>query len=400
MVEVVSMTEQLEQELRELEAQHLRRRLLTVEGVLPGGKVRVDSRELLNLSSNDYLGLAQDGRLIRAAQEAAGLWGAGATASRLISGTFTLHAQVEAETAAFKGTARALVFNTGYMANLGVIAALTGKGDVVLSDRLNHASIVDGIRLSGAKLVRFRHRDLNHLEDLLKQSAGARRRLIVTDTVFSVDGDAAPLAEMAALKERHGAWLMVDEAHATGVLGPWGAGLAAALGVTEAVDVHMGTFSKALGCLGAYVAGSSTLIDYLINRARSFIYATALPPPVLGAISAALQITTGSPDLRQRLSREAKRFRGRLAQAGLDTLESDTQIVPVLVGDNALALDYAARLRDQGLLAVAIRPPTVPPGGARLRFSLSAAHSSADLKAAAETIIAVGRELGLGGGEN
>ncbi len=367
-----------------------------LEEVLPGGKVRLDGQVLLNLSSNDYLGLAQDPRLIKAAQTAAARWGAGAGASRLVVGHLALHEAVEARLAAFKGTQAAVIFSTGYMANLGVISALVGAGDAVYCDKLNHASIYDGIKLSGANLLRFPHRDLNRLEDLLQQSQGHRRRLIITDSVFSVDGDLAPLAELVALKERFGAALMIDEAHATGVLGERGAGLAEALGLTERIEVHLGTFSKALGSLGGYVAGDRRLIDYLHNRARSFIYSTALAPPVLGAIEAALEIVVREPERRAYLREESEKFRRGLESAGLDTLGSETQIVPVLVGNNGRTLEFAARLRSQGLMAVALRPPTVPPGRARVRFSLSAAHSPEDLRRALETIITTARDMGLG----
>ena len=390
------MLDQLSQELASLETQGLRRRLRALEEVLPGGKVRLAGQVLLNLSSNDYLGLSLDPRLIAAAQAAAARWGTGAGASRLVAGHLALHQAVEARLAGFKGTQAAVIFSTGYMANLGVIAALMGPGDAVFCDRLNHASIYDGIKLSGAVLHRFPHRDLNRLEELLRQGQGARRRLIITDSVFSVDGDLAPLAELVALKDRFGAALMIDEAHATGVLGGKGAGLAEALGLSARVEVHLGTFSKALGSLGGYVAGEQRLIEYLHNRARSFIYSTALAPPVLGAIEAALEVVAREPQPRAYLQEEAERFRRGLAQAGLDTLGSQTQIVPVLVGDNGRALEFAARLRQQGLLAVALRPPTVPPGRARVRFSLSAAHSREDLQRALNSIIATARAMGLG----
>jgi 8-amino-7-oxononanoate synthase len=388
------MLANLVRELENLASQDQRRSLTAVEEALPGGRVRVDGRVLLNLSSNDYLGLSQDPRLIKAAREAAARWGVGAGASRLVVGHLALHEEVEARLAAFKGTEAAVIFSTGYMANLGVISALAGLGDTVFCDRLNHASIYDGIKLSGAGLARFPHRDLNRLEDRLRK-AGTGRRLIVTDSIFSVDGDLAPLQGMVALKDRYGAALMVDEAHATGVLGPQGAGLAEALGLTSRVEVHMGTFSKALGSLGGYVAGDRRLIEYLHNRARSFIYSTALPPPVLGAIGAALDIVTKEPEPRNYLLSQAEKFRHTLAQAGFDLLGSETQIVPVLVGENAPALELAARLRERGLMAVALRPPTVPPGRSRVRFSLSAAHSPEDLAAARTAILDVGREMGL-----
>jgi 8-amino-7-oxononanoate synthase len=388
--------EKLTQELAGLEARALRRRLQVVEEVLPGGKVRVAGHTLLNLSSNDYLGLAQDPRLINAAQAAAAEWGAGAGASRLVVGHLALHEAVEARLAAFKGTAAAVIFSTGYMANVGTIAALMGPGDVIFSDRLNHASIYDGIKLSGAALQRFPHRDLNRLEQLLRESGAARRRLIVTDSVFSVDGDLAPLKDLVALKARYGGWLMIDEAHATGVLGAKGAGLAEALGVTQGVDIHMGTFSKALGSQGGYVAGDRRLVDYLHNRARSFIYSTALAPPVLGAIEQALEIVVQEPARRLFLREESEGFRQGLLAAGLDILGSETQIIPVLVGENDQTLAFAARLQDQGLMAVALRPPTVPPARARVRFSLSAAQAQEDLRRARETIVATARAMGLG----
>lgn len=384
----------LGQKLAELEGQHLRRFLLPVARLLPRGRVLVGGRELLNLAANDYLGLSQDPRLVRAAQEAAADWGVGSGASRLISGTLALHQELEAEIAAWKGTEAAVIFNTGYMANVGVIAALMEQGGLILSDRLNHASIIDGMRLAGASFRRFGHRDLNQLEDLLKKAAG-QRLLIVTDSVFSVDGDLAPLRELVELKEKYGAWLMIDEAHASGVFGPRGAGLAAELGLTDRIEIHLGTFSKALGSFGAYVAGSRVLIEYLHNRARSFIFSTALPPPVLGAIREAVRIVQEEAEPRTYLRQQAAAFRHRLQTAGFDTLGSASQIVPVLLGDNARALEFAAALRDHGLFAVAIRPPTVPPGTARVRFSLSAVHAAADLAAAANTIITCGQALAL-----
>lgn len=388
--------ERLAQELESLEARALRRRLQVVEEVLPGGKVRVAGKILLNLSSNDYLGLSQDPRLAAAAQAAAVRWGAGAGASRLVAGHLALHEAVEARLAAFKGTEAAVIFSTGYMANIGAIAALAGPGDAIFSDRLNHASIYDGIKLSGAMLERFPHRDMNRLEALLKKST-AKKRLIITDSVFSVDGDLAPLADLVALKAKFGAWLMIDEAHATGVLGPGGGGLAQALGLADRIDIHMGTFSKALGSLGGYVAGDRRLIDYLHNKARSFIYSTALPPPVLGAIDKALEIVEAEPEQRRYLLHESDKFRQGLAAAGMDILGSESQIVPVLVGENNRTLKFAAALRERGLMAVALRPPTVPPGKSRVRFSLSAAHAREDLESALETIVGLAGEFKVSG---
>ncbi len=245
-------------------------------------------------------------------------------------------------------------------------------------------------------MQRFPHRDLNRLEELLRKAGTARRRLIVTDSVFSVDGDVAPLADLAALKARYGAWLMVDEAHATGVLGAKGGGLAEALGLTREVDIHLGTFSKALGSQGGFVAGDRRLVDYLHNRARSFIYSTALAPMVLGAIDRALEIVAQEPERRLFLQPGVREFRQGLLAAGLDILGSETQIIPVLVGENDRTLEFAARLMDQGLMAVALRPPTVPPGRARVRFSLCAAQSREDLQRAREVIVATARSMGLG----
>lgn len=389
------MFAKLAEELAALEAQALRRRLTPLDEVLPGGKVRVGGQVLLNLSSNDYLGLSQDSRLIIAAQAAAERWGVGSGASRLVTGHLALHEAVEAKLAEFKGTEATVIFSTGYMTNLGVISALVGPGDLVFCDRLNHASIYDGIRLAGAELQRFPHRDLDRLEKFLKEASVGKTRLIITDSVFSVDGDLAPLQELVDLKERYGALLMIDEAHATGVLGTRGAGLAEVLDLTTRIDVHMGTFSKALGSLGGYAAGDRRLIDYLHNKARAFIYSTALPPPVLGAIDKALDIVVAHPERRHYLLDQAAIFRHVLTEAGFDTLESETQIIPVLVGENARTLDFAARLREEGLMTVALRPPTVPPGKARVRLSLSAAHSSKDLAQARETIIRVGRQMVL-----
>jgi 8-amino-7-oxononanoate synthase len=332
---------------------------------------------------------------VAAARTAASHWGAGAGASRLVVGHLALHEAVERRLAAFKDTEAAVIFSTGYMANLGVISALVGPGDLVFSDRFNHASLYDGIKLSGAALARYPHRDMGKLEELLQKAPAGKRRLIITDSVFSVDGDLACLKELVTLKERWGAWLMIDEAHATGVLGERGAGLAEALRLTSSIEVHMGTFSKALGSLGGYVAGSRGLIEYLHNRARPFIYSTALPPPLLGAIDAALDIVAREPERRTALLREAAVFRQAMHQAGLKTLGSETQIVPVLVGANDRTLAFAAALRQRGLMAVALRPPTVPPGQARVRFSLCAAHAPQDLAAARDTIIYTAREMGL-----
>lgn len=370
----------------------LRRRLVVTDHAGPyalrGG------RRLLNLSSNNYLGLADHPALKEAAREAAERYGTGAGASRLVTGHLPLAAELEEAVARWKGTEAAVVFTSGYAANVGVIPALVGRGDVVFSDRLNHASIVDGIVLSRAHHVRYRHNDVEHLEHLLKKAPREARKLIVTDAVFSMDGDAAPLEDLVALKERYGAWLMVDEAHSAGLLGPRGAGLVAALGLTEAVEVQMGTFSKALGSLGAYVAGSRTLIDWLVQRARSLVYSTGLPPAVLAASLAGLRLAQEEPWRREKALDLAARFRAALRAAGLAVGEGPSAIVPLIVGTSAAALAVSRALEEQGILAVAIRPPTVPEGTARLRFSFSALHDKGDVDRAARVAIDAVRALG------
>ena len=376
-----------EESLADLEEQALLRRLRPFER--HGPTLRSSAgRELLNFSSNDYLGLAGHPALAEAAVRAARERGTGATASRLIVGDDPEYERLEREVADWKGTEAALVLGSGYAANVGVIPALAGRGDAVFSDSLNHASIVDGCRLARAELHVYGHRDAEHLEELLRGS-DATRKLIVTDAVFSMDGDTAPLQEIVKLKERYGAALMVDEAHSAGVFGPHGEGLSHELGLADGVDLHMGTFSKALGAYGAYVAGREAWIRRLQNACRSLIFSTALPPPAIGAASAALELVRDAHDAREALARKAERFRGRLAGLGLDTCGSTTQIVPVLIGGAEDALRVSAELEERGVLAVAIRPPTVPPGTSRLRFSLMATHEDADLEHAQDATAAV-----------
>jgi 8-amino-7-oxononanoate synthase len=344
-------------------------------------------RRLLDLSSNDYLGLSCHPTVVDAAARAARRR-SGATASRLIVGTDRRYAALEEKLADFQGTEAALVFGSGYLANVGAISCLVGPEDAVFSDTLNHASIIDGCRLSRAAIHRYEHRDLDQLEAMLRRAelAGARRKLIVTETVFSMSGDLAPLAEIVELKERHGAALLVDEAHADGVFGPRGEGYAHELGVAEQVDLHLGTFGKAFGAYGAYVAGSSLWIDYLTNAARSFVFTTALPPAVIGAVDAALEVIRDADDLRATLLENAARFSSRLQALGLDTCGSSTQIVPLVVGESETALALSQALEEAGVLVVAIRPPTVPPRTARLRFSVTALHEGAHLDRALEAI--------------
>jgi glycine C-acetyltransferase/8-amino-7-oxononanoate synthase len=379
--------------LAELRERGLERRLRLVEGA-QGPRVTLDGREVLLLCSNNYLGLADDERVRQAAAEAALRWGAGAGAARLISGNMEPHRDLEERLAAFKGFERALLFGSGYLANTGVIAALAGPGETVFSDGLNHASIIDGCRLSRAETVVYRHRDLDHLEWGLKRATGTPA-LIVTDGVFSMDGDVAPLPELLALARRHGARLMVDEAHATGALGPGGRGSVAAAGLSGEVDVVVGTLGKALGSYGAYACASEEVVSYLLNRARPFVFSTALPPPALGAASAALAILEAEPDRVERLQRNGAALRAALAAEGLEPTASTTQIVPLEIGDAAPTMALCELALERGVFAQGIRPPTVPEGSSRLRFTVMATHEPAELERAAREVAAAARELGL-----
>jgi len=321
------------------------------------------------------------------------LRGAGATASRLVVGTDTEAVALERELAAWKGTEAALLFGSGYAANLGVLTALLGRGDAVFSDSLNHASIIDGCRLSGAAIHRYGHCDADHLASLLESARDAHRKLIVTESVFSMDGDVAPLAEIAELVERHDAALVVDEAHAAGVFGPRGEGLVRELGLGDRVDLTIGTLGKGFGVYGAYVAGAQVWIDWLVNACRPFIFTTALPPAVVGGVRAALELVSEAGDLREFLRARAQEFRARLRALGLDTAGSTTQIVPIVVGSNELALAFAEHLERNGVLGIAIRPPTVPEGTARIRLSLTAAHTDEHLEQALAAVRAAAGAL-------
>jgi glycine C-acetyltransferase len=383
----------LEAELAALEAAGLRRRLRAL-GSGSDAEVVLDGRRVLLLCSNNYLGLARDPRLQAAAADAVARWGCGTGASRLIAGHLELHAEVEAKLATFKGTEAALLFATGYQANVGAITALVGRGDHVYSDALNHASIVDGCRLSRAAVHPYPHRDVPALQAALAATPSGGRRLIVTDSVFSMDGDRAPLVALAALARQYHSWLLLDEAHATGVLGARGAGLAEAEGVTADVTAQVGTLGKALGGAGAYVAGSQELIEVLVNRARSFIYTTGLPPASVAAAGAALDVVAAEPERRRALLRNAARLREGLRALGLDA-GGDTHIVPLLVGDNRGALALADALLARGVLAHAIRPPTVPPGTARLRVTPMATHSPEQIEQALAAFGEAARAVGL-----
>lgn len=351
---------------------------------------------LLDFSSNDYLALSCHPQVIRTSHHFLDKSGSGAGAARLMSGDLILYHQLEEKIAKLKGQQAALLFGSGYMANCGIIPALAGgRHDVIFSDRLNHASIYDGCMLSRAKTVRFRHNDLNHLEELLKKERGTGSALIVVESIYSMDGDFCPLQDLAVLKEKYDCLLMVDEAHATGVFGSKGAGLIEAQEVTEKVDIAMGTFGKALGSFGAYAAGSKELIELLINRARSFIYSTGLPPAVIGASLASVEIIQKEVHLRRELQEKTDIFKKALQKGGLKDL-GPSQIIPVIIGSSRLAVEIADFLRKKGIFVTAVRPPTVQEGTARLRFSITRHLQSRDLEKCASMVLdALGRFTGV-----
>ncbi len=347
------------------------------------------------LSSNNYLGIAAHPTLKKAAREAVEKFGCGAGASRLISGNMELHRELEARLAAFKQTEAALVFPSGYHANIGTLSALMGAGDTILSDELNHASIIDGCRLSRADIKIFRHRDVDHLESLLADSSDSGQRLIVTDSVFSMDGDVAPLTELVGLGYKYKAWVMVDEAHATGVFGSTGAGLVQERSLTNQVEIQMGTLGKALGGSGAYVAGSRELIDWLVNRARSFVYTTGVPPSVAATALAALEIVELEPERRAQLWENARFLAEGLKTLGYAPSSGESPVVPVIIGDARLTVDLSAALLRRGVLAYGVRPPTVPEGTSRLRLAPMATHSRGQLVQALEAFGEAGKETGV-----
>ncbi|HLH21995.1 MAG TPA: 8-amino-7-oxononanoate synthase [Chloroflexota bacterium] len=378
-------------ELEDLRQHHLLRGLSDFE-TAPEPEIVYQGRRFLLLASNNYLGLAADPRVVSAATEAVRRYGASTAASRLVSGSTTLHRELESELAALKGAEAAIVFSSGYLANLGTIGALVGPGDVIFCDRLNHASIVDAAFLSRARLVVYHHADPDHLAALLERHTG-RRRLIVTDSVFSMDGDLAPLPALCDLAERWGCMLMVDEAHATGVLGARGAGAVDALGVRGRVPIVMGTLSKALGSVGGFVAGSRRLVDFLRNRARTFMFDTALAPSAVGAAIAALRVARVEEERRARLRQMIALLHDELVDLGYEVLPPDAAILPVLVGDSDAALDLAVALRERGVWAPAIRPPAVPRGTARVRVTLMATHTPAQLERAVSAFAGARRAL-------
>ncbi|MBN2475986.1 MAG: 8-amino-7-oxononanoate synthase [Pirellulales bacterium] len=372
-------------ELAALEEQGLRRRLATRIG-RQTARIVLDGRKLVNFGSNDYLAIAGDPRLAAAAIEAAGREGWGSGASPLITGHVKGHRRLERRLAEFEGTEAALLFSSGFAANAGAIAALAGPGDVVFADRKNHASLLDGCRLSRADVRVYPHGDWRRLDALMTRAGRYRRRLIATDSLFSMDGDLAPLGELAEVAERHDAMLLVDEAHATGVFGPNGRGVAELLGVEDCIDVRIGTLSKALGSAGGFVVGSRSLIEWLINRARPYVFSTAMPAPVAAAAMAALDIVRERPKRRQGLLARAEWLANELVGRGWNIGNTASQIIPLIVGEPAEAVGLAVALRERGILVPAIRPPTVPDGEASLRISLTAGHTKQMIAALLEAL--------------
>jgi glycine C-acetyltransferase/8-amino-7-oxononanoate synthase len=375
---------EIHERLEELKELGLYRRMRMISGP-QGPRVVLDGKPVLLLCSNNYLGLADSPRVREAAADAAMRWGVGAGASRLVSGTMTVHRRLEERLADFKHTRAALLFGSGYLANIGVVSALAGSGEVVFSDELNHASIIDGCRLARAETFVYRHGDVEHLAWGMREAEG-RGALVVTDSVFSMDGDVAPLAEIVELAQRHRVRVAVDEAHGTGCLGPDGRGAVAEAGVEDEVDVVMGTLSKALGAYGAFVACDQAMAQLLVNSARPFIFSTAPPPPAVAGALAALELLVEQPQRAEKLQANADVLREELARERFEVSGSTTQIVPLVVGDAHQAMRICELAIERGVFAQAIRPPTVPDGTSRLRLAVMASHSKAELREAAQVL--------------
>jgi glycine C-acetyltransferase len=385
----------IDTELQELQAQGLYIHIRTLESP-QGAWITVQGRRVLNLCSNNYLGFANHPALRKAAQEAIERFGVGPAAVRTIAGTMSLHLELERKLAEFKHVEATLSLQSGFMANLATIPALVGPEDAIFSDELNHASIIDGCRLSRAQIIRYPHCDVRALADLLEREASKyRRRLLVTDGVFSMDGDIAPLPELARLARQYECILMVDDAHGEGVLGRGGRGIVDHFGLHGQVDIEIGTLSKAFGVVGGYVAGSARLIEYLRQKARPFLFSSAVTPPDVAACIAAVDILTESTELVERLWENARYFQEGIRQLGFDTGRSQTPITPVMLGDARLATEFSRRLFEHNVFAQAIGYPTVPRGQARIRVMISAVHAREDLDFALEVFRRVGRELGV-----
>ena len=372
----------IEEELKQIREKDLFRLLTELEtGQSP--EIEIDGKVYILLSSNSYLGLSVDPKVKKAAIEALEKYGTGSGGSRLVSGSTDLHRQLEERIAKFKKTQSAILFSTGYLANVGTISSLVGAGDLVYSDELNHASIIDGCRLSRAEIRIYKHCDAAHLKSILETDKNMNsKKLIVTDTVFSMDGDLAPLPEIVEIAEKNGCIIMIDEAHATGVLGNRGSGATEYFGVEDRVPIVMGTLSKAVGSLGGYIAGDTKLIDFIRNRVRSYIFDTSLPASCLAASLAAIDIIENEPERREYLWKLIKRFKLGLEQIGLKVLPSHSAVIPVLIGEAQPALDFALKLRENGIYTPAVRPPSVPPGKCRIRATLMAKHTEGQIEKA------------------
>ena len=384
----------LDDALAEMKGGGLHRTLRILSGE-QRARSRFDGREVINLSSNNYLGLTTHPRLRDAALRAVKELGVGSGSVRTIAGTMELHMELERRIAAFKKTEASVVFQSGFAANAGTVSAILGKEDLILSDELNHASIIDGARLSRAAIKVFPHRDVATLRKLLEETGDVKRRLVITDGVFSMDGDIAPLREIAAVAREHGAIMMVDDAHASGVLGRNGRGTVDHFDLHGSVDIQVGTLSKAIGVLGGYVCGTKSLIDYLHHRARPFLFSTSHPPAVSAACLAAFDVLEEEPDRIERLWGNTKRFKAGLTRLGFDTGVSETPITPILVGEADLAMRFSDRLFEQGVFSQGIGFPTVAKGKARLRTIVTATHTEDELDQALETLGVVGRDLGI-----
>lgn len=385
---------ELSVELEELKKSGLYTNIRTLES--PQGEwLTISGKKVLNLCSNNYLGFADDERLKEAATNAINKWGVGPGAVRTIAGTLSIHEEAERALASFKGAEAAMLVQSGFNANQAVIPPLVSKDDLIFSDELNHASIIDGSRLSGAKIIRWNHLDLKDLEDKLKTN-DARRKLIVSDGVFSMDGDIAPLDGIVALGDKYNAMVMVDDAHGEGVLGPYGRGIVAHFKLEGKIDIDIGTMSKAFGVVGGYVAGSKTLIEYLKQKARPFLFSSAPTPPDVGAILEAVHVLEGSDDLVKKLWNNSKYFKEQMKSIGFDIGHSQTPITPVMLYDAQLASNFSKRLFDEGIFAQSIGYPTVQKGKARIRVMISAVHTKKSLDFALEKFEKVGKELGIG----
>jgi glycine C-acetyltransferase len=381
-------------ELNNLRQQGLYNNIRTIDSP-QGAWIVVDGKRVLNFCSNNYLGLANDARLRDAAKRAIDQFGAGPAAVRSIAGTLTLHRNLEARLAKFKGAEATIAFQSGFASNLGAISALVGKDDVIFSDELNHASIIDGARLSGAKVVRYAHNDARALEDAIKNETGYRRALIISDGVFSMDGDIAPLPDLVEVAERHDIMLMIDDAHGEGVLGRGGRGIVDHFKLHGRVDIEIGTLSKAFGVVGGYVAGKKEIVEWLNQRGRPFLFSSALTAADTAACIAGVDILEASTELVDKLWDNARYFKSEMKRLGFDTGKSKTPITPVMLGDAPLAQKFSRALFDDSVFGMAIGYPTVPQGKARIRVMISAAHARADLDRGLEAFAKVGKELGV-----